>query len=92
MALTFAAIRPTYDVGMRVLWLPARNGESPIRCAVSRTALMDIARSMLATDRQLVEIYITHAEEVQQIAKRKFANNQTEPDGSILVRTTDLNR
>jgi hypothetical protein len=75
MALTFAAVRPTYDVGMRVLWLPAQEGETTIRCAVSREALMDMARSMLATDKQLMEIYIIHADEIQQLAKRKYINN-----------------
>lgn len=92
MALTFAAVQPTYDAEMRVLWLPAWVGEAPIRCAVSREALMDIARSMFATDKQLMEMYIIHADEIQQLAKRKYINNQMEPDGSILVKTTDLNR
>jgi hypothetical protein len=92
MALTFAAIPPTYDAEMRVFWLPAWNGEAPIRCAVSREALMDIAHSMLATDKQLMEIYIIHANEIQQIARRKYITNQAEPDGSFLVKTTDLNR
>jgi hypothetical protein len=92
MALTFAAILPTYDAKMRVVWLPGWDGEAPVRCAVSREALMDMARSMLATDKQLMEIYIIHADEIRQIAMRKYITNQAEPDGSFLVKTTDLNR
>jgi hypothetical protein len=92
MALTFRDAASTYDAGRRVLWLSAWDGWKPVRCAVSRDALVDKARLTHAADEDLVDIYITHADEIQRIAARKYAAKQTEPDGFILVKTADLNR
>jgi Protein of unknown function (DUF1488) len=90
MALTFEPARVRYDSDRDVVRFMALDGLAMVRCAVSREALMDKARSTHATDEDLVDIYIIHADEIQQIAERKYVANKTEPDGLILVTTADL--
>ena len=92
MALTFEPARTQYDADRDIVRFMGMDGVLMVRCAVSREALMDKARSTLATDEDLVDIYIFHADVIQQIAVRKYAAQQTEPDGLILVKTADLNR
>ena len=92
MGMTFGAGKPVYDVGRGVVLFVALDGALMVRCAVSREALMDKAGVSEATDAEVADIFVTHADRIQAVAFRKYEAKHFEPDGSVLIKTADLNR
>ena len=91
MGLTFEPTKMVYDDDRDLVLFVGLDGALMIRCAVSREALMDKARSMHATPEDLVDICIAHLDEIRRIADGKYTAKQFEADGSVLVKTGDLN-
>ena len=63
-----------------------------IRCAVTRTALQELAGSLeLLQPADLERIFEQRREAVEVIAARKLVARQFQPDATVLVRAVDLN-
>jgi Protein of unknown function (DUF1488) len=64
-------------------------GEKRVPCAISREALDD---DFQAHGRDKVEVSRENRKLIEEWARQKYAAGDTEPDGSILVRTGELAR
>jgi Fic family protein len=69
-----------------IFW--GEDGAKRVRCIISREALDDhfSDRGRMRPD----AAFPAHRTEIEAIANRKYARGQTEPDGSIIIRTGDL--
>ena len=63
------------------------DGETRVRCAISEEALDDHFRG---DDKDKLEVFRANRQPIEQEARRKYLNGETEPDGSVLIRTSDL--
>ena len=64
-----------------------QDGETRVGCAISEEALDDHFRG---DGKDKLEVFKTNRQVIEQEARRKYLNGETEPDGSVLIRTTDL--
>jgi hypothetical protein len=70
----------------------ARHEDSRIRCAVTRTALEDLAQSSGPLHpRELERAFEEHRQAIERIAAEKILAGHFQGDGTILIRTVDLN-
>jgi len=89
MPLTFfpnAPAAPT-DGGVN---FTAQDGRKFVRCRVSCEALQDhcgLSSDQRAAARKAFDYNLMR---IQQVAARKYADGQLEPDGSVLVKTSDM--
>lgn len=69
-----------------IFW--GEDGKKRVRCIISREALDD---HFSEGDRLKPDAaFLAHRSEIEAFANRKYARGQTEPDGSIIIRTGDL--
>jgi hypothetical protein len=73
------------DRGVVAFW--AQDGKTRVRCAISREALDD---HFGGDHRDKVEVFQQHRPAIEEKARRKYLAGDTERDGSVLIRTTDL--
>jgi fido (protein-threonine AMPylation protein) len=76
-----------YDFDRDVIVFWGRDGETRVRCAISREALDD---HFGGDDKDKLEVFRVNRVVIEQEARRKCFDGETEPDGSILIRTADL--
>ncbi len=70
----------------------ARHGDSRIRCAVTRTSLEDLAQSSgRLHPRDLERAFEEHRQTIERIAVDKILAGHFQGDGTVLIRTVDLN-
>ena len=74
-----------FDRGTVIFW--GQDGETRVRCAISREALDDHFRG---DDKDKLEVFSANRQAIEQEARRKYLDGETEPDGSLLIRTADL--
>ena len=79
-----------YDFDRDVVLFPARTAEGEVRCVISREALMDHFEARGVSKRALIAAFRAHRPEIEDLAERKFAARKLEPDGSILITSTDV--
>jgi hypothetical protein len=86
--LTFPEKEARYNIerGVVVFW--AKDGKKRVRCAISREALDDHFGGDDKPNKE--KAFQKHREAIEQEARRKFLADDTEADGSILIRTGDL--
>ena len=84
--------RAAYDRGADSIAFHAESRSGPIACSVSREALQLYARTSGSSGEQLLDIFHDNSSAVGRLARRKFEANALEPNGSILIRSADLNR
>ena len=77
--------RYDFDRGVVMFW--GDDGETRVRCAISEEALDDHFRG---DDKDKLEVFRANRQPIEQEARRKYLNGETEPDGSVLIRTSDL--
>jgi hypothetical protein len=77
--------RYDFDRGVVMFW--GYDGETRVHFAISREALDDHFRG---NGKDKLEIFKANRQAIEQEARRKYLAGETEPDGSILIRTTDL--
>src|SRR5437588_162862 len=77
--------RYDFDRGVVMFW--GHDGETRVRCAISEEALDDHFRG---DDKDKLEVFRANRQPIEQEARRKYLNGETEPDGSVLIRTSDL--
>ncbi len=86
-SLVFPESEHHYDSSRGVIFW-GQDGESRVRCQISREALDD---HFSEGDRLRPEAaFKKHRPEIEAYARRKYLYGQTEPDGTVLIRTTDL--
>jgi fido (protein-threonine AMPylation protein) len=85
--LTFPAPKERYnpDRGVVIFW--GQDGRKRIRCEISRQALDD---HFDGNNKNKLEVFRAHSHAIEDIARQKYLAGQTEPDGSVLIRTLEL--
>jgi transcriptional regulator with XRE-family HTH domain len=86
--LTFADPESHYDSGRGVVTFWGQDGETRVRCEVSREALDDHYSDgdKLRPEPALKK----HRRDIEALARRKYLAGRLEPDGSVLIRTGDV--
>jgi Fic family protein len=69
-----------------IFW--GEDGERRVRCIISREALDDHFSD--GDTLQPDAAFQAHRAEIEELANRKYALNQLEPDGNVIIRTLDL--
>ena len=87
--LKFPEPEEKYDFDREVVVFWGQDGETRVRCAISREALDD---HFHGDDKDKVEVFRANRQAIEQEARRKYLAGETEPDGSILIRTGDMER
>jgi hypothetical protein len=73
------------DRGVVVFW--GQDGETRVRCEISREALDDHFHS---DNKDKLEVFRSNRRAIEEEGRRKYLAGLTEADGSILIRTLDL--
>jgi uncharacterized protein DUF1488/Fic/DOC family protein len=85
--LKFPAPEERYIFDREVVVFWGQDGETRVRCGISREALDD---HFGGDGRDKVEIFRANRRAIEEEARRKYLARQTEPDGSVLIRTLEL--
>jgi fido (protein-threonine AMPylation protein) len=85
--LNFPKPRERLDFDRDVVLFDGQDGESRVRCAISRKALDDDFRG---DDRDKVEVFRENRAAIEQGARQKYAAGDTETDGSVLIHSGEL--
>jgi fido (protein-threonine AMPylation protein) len=85
--LRFPEQEERYDSGRGVVIFWGQDGETRVRCAISREGLDD---DFQGDNKDKVEVFRAHRQAIEQEARRKYLAGETESDGSVLIRTGDL--
>ncbi len=85
--LTFPDKEFDYDSSSGALFW-GQDGQTRVRCRISREALDDHFSDRDRLSPQ--EAFKKHREEIERLARRKYLYDQREPDGSVLIRTTEV--
>jgi hypothetical protein len=85
--LRFPAQEERYDFERGVVMFWGQDGEIRVRCAISREAIDD---HFQGDDKDKQEVFRANRRAIEQEARRKYLAGETEPDGSVLIRTGDL--
>src|SRR5215831_12768986 len=80
-----------YDDRERMIRILALDGLQPVRCAVSRAALVALEDDALAGPYAMAITYRLNRSLVQEIARRKYLARRFEGD-TIVVRLDDIKR
>jgi hypothetical protein len=75
------------DFEREVVFFFGHDGDSRVRCAISREALDDDFRG---EDRDKVEVFRENRAAIEQGVRQKYAAGDTEPDGSVLIHSGEL--
>lgn len=78
-----------YDGDRDVVIFPARTHHGDIDCAVTGEALEDRYGARGASQRARLAAFRARRSEIEAAARTRFVARQTEPDGSILIRSID---
>jgi hypothetical protein len=74
-----------FDRQVVAFW--GQGGKTRVRCEISRAALDD---DFKGDDKDKVEVFRANRRAIEEEARRKYLAGDTERDGSILIRTGDL--
>ena len=90
MPLEFHPARAIYDDTRETIVFMAMSGPRMVRCAVTRDALLSIARRRAQSAQEMLEAYRAHADRIHEIAERKYRSQLVDTDGSVLVLQRDV--
>jgi len=76
-----------WDFDREVVLFFGQDGDSRVRCAISREALDDDFRG---DNREKVEVFRENRAAIEQGARQKYTAGDTETDGSILIHSGEL--
>ena len=85
--LNFLSRGEKYVFDRRVVVFRGQDGETRVRCEISREALDD---HFGGDGKDKLDVFRANRRTIEQEARRKYLARQTEPDGSVLIRTVDL--
>jgi len=86
--LTFPDAEARYESSRGTMAFCGEDGTQRVLCRILREALDD----HFSEDGRLrpEAAFKTHRKEIEALARRKYLSGQREPDGSVLIRTTDI--
>jgi transcriptional regulator with XRE-family HTH domain len=84
--LTFPTPAEKYDSTRMVVSFNGKDGDKIIKCAISREALED----HFGDGKNPLKIFKEHHERIEHEARRKYISQQLEMDGSVLLKTNDI--
>jgi hypothetical protein len=64
-----------------------QDGKTRVRCAISRETIDD---HFHGDDKDKLEVFTANRQAIELKARQKYLDGETEPDGSVLIRTGDL--
>jgi hypothetical protein len=82
--LSFPAPDERYDLDRQAIVFWGRDGETRIRCQISREALDD---RFGGDDKDKLAVFRSKRAAIEEMARREYLASHTEPDGSVLIRT-----
>ncbi|MGA2351340.1 MAG: DUF1488 family protein [Terracidiphilus sp.] len=85
--LVFPASEERYDTGRDVVVFSGFDRDQRIPCAISREALDDHFRG---DNRNKLEVFRENRLAIEEIARHKYLGSRVEPDGTVLIRTSDI--
>ncbi len=88
--LGFSERVENYDPERDVVRFEGRDGDRRIACAISGEALEDHFGARGTGHRQRLAAFHAHRDEIEDQARRKYTAAWLEPDGSVLIRSQDL--
>lgn len=85
--LIFPDPKERYDQGRGAVLFDGKDGEKNVKCSISQEALEDHFGKVIQDP---IKMFIANRERIEHEARRKYLFDQTESDGSVLIRTSDL--
>jgi len=85
--LEFPAPEERYIFDREVVVFWGQDGEKRVRCEISQEALDD---HFGGDGKDKVEVFRGNRKAIEEIARRKYLAGDTEVDGAVLIRTTEL--
>jgi hypothetical protein len=85
--LQFSKPEEKYNSGRGVVVFWGQDGETRVRCEISREALDD---HFHGENKDKLEVFRSNRGAIEEEARRKYLAGLTDPDGSILIRTLDF--
>ncbi len=85
--LRFPEAEEKYDVNRDVVVFWGQDGKARVRCAISSEAIDD---HFNGDDKDKLDVFRASRQAIELKARRKYLDGETEPDGSVLIRTADL--
>jgi len=85
--LRFPEPRETYDFDHGAVKFWGQDGKIPVWCAISEEALDD---HFQGDHKDKLEVFRANRQAIELEARRKYLAGDTESDGAVLIRTTDL--
>jgi len=85
--LKFPAPKESFDLGRDMVFFYGRDGETWVRCAISREALDD---HFHGDGKDKLKVFRANRQHIEQEVRRKYLAGDTELDGSILIHSDDL--
>jgi fido (protein-threonine AMPylation protein) len=76
-----------FDFDREVVVFYGQDGDSRVRCAISREALDD---DFHGDNRDQVEVFRQNRHVIEQRVRQKYAAGDTEPDGSVLIHSGEM--
>src|SRR5690606_33737873 len=85
--LDFTEPKPVYLPDRMVVRFWGKDGDKRVICEISREALDDHYQG---DDKDKLKVFEASQAAIEHEARRKYLDDRLEPDGSVLIRTTDL--
>ena len=79
-----------YDPDRDVVLFSGKTASGEIACAVSVETLEDCFEAKGSGERAVLKTFRTHRDAIENIAARKYIEQRMEPNGSILIRSIDV--
>ncbi len=86
-SLEFPRPEEWYDFDRRLVAFWGLDGRTRVRCEISGDTLDD---HFHGDNKDKLEVFRANRQTIEQHARRKYLDGETEPDGSVLIRTADL--
>lgn len=81
-----------YDEDREVILFRGKSSRGTVYCAISREAIEDYFKPKGGGNAARMAAFKRHRRTIEELAERKFRARQMEPDGTILVRSMDVER
>jgi Protein of unknown function (DUF1488)/Fic/DOC family len=85
--LRFPEPAAKYDFDRMVVTFWGQDAKTRVRCAISREAIDD---HFQGDDKDKLEVFTANRQAIELKARQKYLDGETEPDGTVLIRTGDL--
>jgi transcriptional regulator with XRE-family HTH domain len=81
-----------YDDNRDVILFRGQSAGKVVNCAISREAIEDHFKPKGGGNAARIAAFKRHRRTIEELAERKFRARQMEPDGTLLIRSMDVER